>query len=72
METKDGNQSRGLVVYDAVDRLILQNGPDETLQVDGQEIIDRWYSDVSLMPEGLLEGLTDQDIADLLNYLGTL
>jgi putative heme-binding domain-containing protein len=72
VETIVGDRLQGLVIYEANDSLILQNGPDETFQIDGERIVNRWSSEISLMPEGLFEGLTDQEIADVMKHLASL
>ena len=67
--TTDGKVYQGLVVYEAVDGLILQTGPAATVRLAGGQIESRGFSDRSLMPAGLLDKLTDGEIADLLAYL---
>jgi putative heme-binding domain-containing protein len=70
--TTDGKVYQGLVVYEAVDGLILQTGPATTVRVAGNQIEARGFTDTSLMPIGLLDKLGDRDIADLLAYLKAL
>ncbi len=70
--TVDGKSYTGMIVYEAVDGVILQTGPDATVRVAGSAIESRRVLDASLMPAGLLDKLTDRDIADLLAYLRTL
>jgi putative heme-binding domain-containing protein len=65
----DGKTYQGLVVYQATDSLLLQTGPATTVRVPAEKIESRRFSDVSLMPAGLLEPLKDQEIADLYAYL---
>jgi putative heme-binding domain-containing protein len=43
-----------------------------TKRVNVEEIEEMRSSDVSLMPEGLLMGLSDEEVADLLAYLRAL
>jgi putative heme-binding domain-containing protein len=69
VETADGKLYQGLVIYDAVDSLLLQTGPSATVRLDGHAIISRRTSPVSLMPAGLLDPLSDQEIVDLYAYL---
>lgn len=70
--TTDGKVYQGLVVYEAVDGLILQTGPAATVRLGGNQIESRGFSDRSLMPVGLMDKLTDGEIADLLAYLKAL
>jgi putative heme-binding domain-containing protein len=50
--TEDGKVYQGLVIYEAVDSLLLQTGPAATVRVVNKEIAERRLSDVSLMPVG--------------------
>jgi putative membrane-bound dehydrogenase-like protein len=67
--TEDGQVHSGLVVYEAVDGLILQTGASATVRIAGGRIASRRTSDLSLMPAGLLDRSTDRDLADLYAYL---
>jgi putative heme-binding domain-containing protein len=71
VETKEGKTHQGIVIYDAVDSLILQS-PAATLRVNGQAIVSRSVSSQSLMPAGLLDPLSDREIVDLYAYLRSL
>lgn len=70
--TTDEKSYTGVVVYEATDGVILQTGADTTVRVAGASIASSKLVEVSLMPAGLLDKLTDAEIADLLAYLGTL
>lgn len=65
----DGKTYQGMVIYEAVDSLILQTGPATTVRVPAEKIEGRRTTDVSLMPAGLLDGLRDAEIADLYTHL---
>jgi len=69
VETADGKIYQGLVIYDAVDSLILQTGPATTVRLSGEAVIGRRVSPLSLMPPGLLDRLDDLEIVDLYAYL---
>jgi putative heme-binding domain-containing protein len=69
IETTDGKTYQGLIVYEAVDGVILQTGPAETVRIDGKKIESRRLTDTSLMPVGLIDKLTDSEIADLYAFL---
>jgi putative membrane-bound dehydrogenase-like protein len=69
---RDGKTYQGLVIYEATDSLILQTGPATTVRVPAEQVESRRFSDVSLMPAGLLDPLKDQDIVDLYTYLKEL
>jgi putative heme-binding domain-containing protein len=67
--TADGKVYQGLIIYEATDGLILQTGPATTVRVAGEQIAERRLTDTSLMPTGLLDRLSDREIADLYAYL---
>jgi putative heme-binding domain-containing protein len=69
LETKDGKTYQGIVIYDAVDSLILQTGAATTARLDGGQVVSRFVSAQSLMPAGLLDPLSDREIVDLYAYL---
>lgn len=70
--TADDKVYQGIVIYEAVDSLILQTGPVTTVRLVNTQITARRVTDTSLMPCGLLDTLSDQEIADLYAYLKTL
>ncbi len=72
VETKNGNVYQGLVIYDAVDSLILHTGAGQTVRLGGAQVASRRSVPASLMPAGLLDKLGDDDIADLYAYLKSL
>jgi putative heme-binding domain-containing protein len=65
----DGKTYQGLVIYEATDSLILQTGAATTVRVPADKIESRRVSDISLMPAGLIDKLSDAEIADLSAYL---
>jgi len=70
--TRSGHVYNGVLVYDSADGLLLQTGPDTTVRVVGDDIDTQQPSRQSLMPSGLLDRASDQDLADLYAYLKTL
>jgi putative heme-binding domain-containing protein len=72
VETKAGEIYTGTVVYTGPDILILQTGPSTTVRLASADLASKRPSDTSLMPSGLLEGLSAQAIADMYSYLRTL
>jgi putative heme-binding domain-containing protein len=67
--TAEGKVYQGSVIYEAVDGLILQTGAATTVRLGGKQIAARRVTPMSLMPAGLLDKLSDQEIADLYAYL---
>jgi len=68
----DGRVVTGLPVEDSADRLILKTADGERVAIPTGEIEERRFSDVSLMPENLVQTMTDGELVDLLAYLGSL
>src|SRR5205823_1580497 len=67
--TADDKVYQGIVIYEAVDSLILQTGPAATVRVVNTQITARRLTETSLMPTGLLDKLSDSEIVDLYAYL---
>lgn len=72
IQTRDGKTHRGVVIYEAVDGVMLHTGTAETVRVAGDNIESKRTRETSLMPVGLLDSLADRDVADLVAYLKTL
>jgi putative heme-binding domain-containing protein len=70
--TADGKVYQGLIIYEAVDSVILQTGPAATLRLTNRQVSERRLTTASLMPTGLLDKFTDRDLADLYAYLRSL
>jgi putative membrane-bound dehydrogenase-like protein len=70
--TADGKVHQGMLIYDAVDGVILQTGAATAVRLAGDQITVRRPGSISLMPAGLLDKLRDDDIADLYAYLKSL
>jgi putative heme-binding domain-containing protein len=70
--TTDDRVYEGIVIYEAVDGVILQTGTDTTVRIDGKKIDSKRPGTLSLMPTGLLDSFSAAEIADLFAYLKTL
>ncbi|MHC5544773.1 PVC-type heme-binding CxxCH protein, partial [Singulisphaera rosea] len=70
--TKSGQVYTGLPVEDGPDRLVLKTSEGQRVTIRPSDIEERGSSDVSLMPEGLAESLSDDDLVDLLTFLTSL
>jgi hypothetical protein len=62
----------GLVVYESPESTLLQTGPDTTVRITSTDTTVMRPSSQSLMPTGLLDPLTDKQVADLYAFLKTL
>ncbi|MDR3638527.1 MAG: HEAT repeat domain-containing protein [Isosphaeraceae bacterium] len=69
---RDGQTVAGIPVEESPDRLVLKTNDGKRITVRPSEIEERTYSDVSLMPEGLAESLSDDELVDLLAFLSSL
>jgi putative heme-binding domain-containing protein len=70
--TEAGKIYQGLIVYEAVDSIILQTGPATTIRLTNPQIRASRLTNTSLMPAGLLDKLSDREISDLYTYLKSL
>jgi putative heme-binding domain-containing protein len=69
LTTAAGKTYQGIILYEATDSILLQTGPSTTVRLDQRQIAERRLTALSLMPAGLLDRLTDQEIADRYAYL---
>ncbi|MBL9125651.1 MAG: c-type cytochrome [Planctomycetaceae bacterium] len=72
LATRAGQVHHGLIIYESPEGTLLQTTPDTTIRVTGDELLLAQPSARSLMPTGLLDPLTDQELADLGAYLASL
>ena len=68
----DGRVVTGLLASQTTDGLVLKTAEGRSVAVAASEIEDRKQSELSLMPEGLAQTMGEQDLVDLLAFLGTL
>ncbi len=72
IETRDGLVISGLIAFESADGLIVQTGATTTVRLATPEIVSRHISTRSLMPDQLLQGLSDRDLADLDAFLRSI
>lgn len=68
IETTDDRNITGVVKQQTADEITVVT-PNETLTLARKDIRDLRQSKLSMMPEGLLDQLKDQEVRDLLYYL---
>jgi putative heme-binding domain-containing protein len=68
----DGRVLTGIVRTETAGVVEIQDVDAKLVRISKDQIEDRKRSDVSLMPNGLAEGLSPRDFADLIAYLETL
>ena len=75
LELTDGRNLTGQIVptldYRASYLLLAENplNPDQAVKIPKVEVLKRKRSDLSIMPPGLLNNLSKQEVLDLLSYL---
>ncbi|QDU62640.1 Cytochrome c [Planctomycetes bacterium Pan216] len=68
----DGRVLTGLITDETADGIVLKTALGERMAIPNDDIDEKVVQTKSLMPENLVESMTEQDIADLLAYLSTL
>jgi putative membrane-bound dehydrogenase-like protein len=68
IETKDGRSLNGIVKVMG-DKTVLFQTANELLTIPREDIASQRQTELSMMPEGLLAPLTDQEVRDLIYYL---
>jgi putative heme-binding domain-containing protein len=69
---KDGEQYAGVLRNESADTYLLISGPGAEKRFSRDEIAEIRPGDVSVMPEGLEQQLSPQELADLMVYLKSL
>ena len=69
VETKDGRSLTGVVKIMGDKSIMLQTA-NELVTIPRDEIASQRQTELSMMPEGLLAPLSDQEVRDLIYYLG--
>lgn len=69
MKTKSDDEYSGVLRKDAPDELILATGPSTEVRIARSDILDIRPGTVSVMPAGLDQQLTHQELADLVAFL---
>lgn len=70
--TENGKVHTGLIVYESVDGLVLRDSNNQTYRIETDDIEIRKQLSKSLMPSGLLKGLSDPELSNLYAYLQSL
>ncbi len=72
IQTVDGKMYSGLIIYESIDGLLMRNSSNQTFRIESEDIDERKTLETSLMPAGLLDQLSDKELADLFAYIKTL
>jgi putative heme-binding domain-containing protein len=71
-KTKKGDLMEGFVTREGGDSVDVRNIAGQTTTLERADIVERGHRPQSMMPEGLLNGFTPADMANLLSYLESL
>jgi putative membrane-bound dehydrogenase-like protein len=69
---RDGTVQMGFVTQEGADKIVIRNIAAQEISLDPKNIAKRDKNDKSLMPEGLANPFTVQDLASLIDYLEAL
>jgi putative heme-binding domain-containing protein len=69
VRTKSDEDYNGVLRKDSPDEVILATGPTTEVRIARSDIADMRPSTVSVMPTGLEQQLTKQELADLVAFL---
>ncbi|MDQ3349492.1 MAG: hypothetical protein M3545_16195, partial [Acidobacteriota bacterium] len=69
VRTRAGELRQGVLRGDLPDEVLLATGERDEVRIPRRDIVDLQPGTVSLMPPGLDEQLTRQELADLLAFL---
>ena len=72
IETKGGDEFYGLVVSETAEEVSVKDVSGVVARVRKPDIARRTQSKTSIMPDGIVGGMTTQDFVDLVEYLASL
>ena len=72
METSTNGTVSGMLVEDTAERVVLKVDATQEVRLTPSAIKSRKQIPISIMPEGLLDAMTPQQIVDLVGFLTTL
>jgi putative heme-binding domain-containing protein len=67
--TRDGKTNTGMIVAETSDAVYLRTSQLAEIRISRREVEEIVPSSLSIMPQGLEKTMTDQEFADLLEYL---
>jgi putative heme-binding domain-containing protein len=70
--TRDGRVLQGLLVSRDAEAIVLRQLDTADIRIESGNVNQADFTPVSLMPEGLLESLSPQEVTDLFAHLATL
>lgn len=72
IELKSGDEAYGIIVSETADEIMLKDAKAIATHIKKSDIAKREQSKTSLMPTGLQQTMSTQDLVDLVEYLSSL
>jgi putative heme-binding domain-containing protein len=72
VELKSGEEAYGLIVSDTADELAIKNNTGVVTRYKKGDVKSRQQMKLSIMPAGLVQAMSPDDLVDLIEYLGSL
>ena len=72
VELKSGEEAYGLIVSETADELAIKNNTGVVTRYKKADIKSRQQMKLSIMPAGLVQAMSPDDLVDLIEYLGSL
>ena len=72
IELKSGDEAYGIIVSETADEIVLKDAKAIATHIRKSDIAKRQQSKTSLMPAGLQQTMSTQDLVDLVEYLSSL
>ena len=70
--TRDGRIVQGLLVARDANAIVIRQPNTADIRIPAKEVLQADFTSVSIMPEGLLEALSPQEVSDLFAHLRSL
>lgn len=72
IELKSGDEAYGIIASETPEELTIKGANGVPLHIKKSDVASRRQSRISLMPAGLQQTMSTQDLVDLVEYLGSL
>ncbi len=72
IELKSGDEAFGIIVSETADEIVLKDAKAIATRIKKSDIAKRIQSKTSLMPTGLQQTMSTQDLVDLVEYMSSL
>jgi putative heme-binding domain-containing protein len=72
LELKNGDEATGIITSESPEEIVLKTQTGISTRYKKSELAKRTKSSLSIMPSGLQQAMSQQDLVDLVEYLSTL